>query len=252
MNEPNFETQDAEHSDVDADVVCEQCNTVNEPGTLICRQCGNNLRDQRHLRLAMQEEDAAGPRPIRMLGGLLSALGLLVILWVTLNVGDIENWLVGVQAETDRVGAQFWTGPRSANFDAMASDLAQLRATPPTADSITAAQSTPVPEDTYEGVYILAYQDANIDTAMGYAKVRRANDELQFVALLNRGDEIRGTASIESNERIVTSNAVADRRGLRTSGVGFAQRNAQGGFTVYGAADQSEGQFQILAFRLSE
>jgi hypothetical protein len=74
---------------IDADAVCEQCSTVNPAGTLLCKTCGNNLRDQRMRRLAADEGMEAvhaSDRPIRMLTGLLVVLGLLAILWAAINV----------------------------------------------------------------------------------------------------------------------------------------------------------------------
>ena len=46
---PQDHHEHVEH--LDADAVCEACDTVNPEGTLLCKTCGNNLRDQRARRM---------------------------------------------------------------------------------------------------------------------------------------------------------------------------------------------------------
>jgi len=40
---------------IEADAVCAQCGSANPEGTLICKTCGNNLRDQRMLRITADQ-----------------------------------------------------------------------------------------------------------------------------------------------------------------------------------------------------
>ena len=48
---------------LDADAVCGSCGTVNPEDTLLCKSCGNNLRDQRQTRIAV---DGPGMEPMDM------------------------------------------------------------------------------------------------------------------------------------------------------------------------------------------
>ncbi|MCX5757207.1 MAG: hypothetical protein NTU83_01615, partial [Candidatus Hydrogenedentes bacterium] len=44
---------------IDADAVCEKCGTVNPEETLLCKTCGNNLRDQRLHRVQSEPSEEA-------------------------------------------------------------------------------------------------------------------------------------------------------------------------------------------------
>ena len=86
-----------EHHTLDADAVCGACGTVNPEGTLICKQCGNNLRDQRHQRMHAADAEigvdtAQSRRRIIDIG--LGVFGILVVAWAVINVlnGNIDRW----------------------------------------------------------------------------------------------------------------------------------------------------------------
>ena len=82
---------------IDADAVCQQCDRINDEGTLICKACGNNLRDQRNLRIAQgagPELMKEGGSKFRLFTGLLVTLGILLAVYMVLNIGNIEQALV--------------------------------------------------------------------------------------------------------------------------------------------------------------
>lgn len=89
---------------LDADAVCELCGNVNPEGTLLCKQCGNNLRDQRSRRM----HTTGGPTSVvessfsisRIVRGVVIVFGICAVLWVALEaVSTIETWLMsGVQS----------------------------------------------------------------------------------------------------------------------------------------------------------
>jgi hypothetical protein len=190
---------EASHFDrVDADAVCEQCGEVNPPETVFCKSCGNNLRDQRMARLNAQDAGSVMPsliRPRRMLSGLLTVLGLLVVLWTGFNVTRIEQWMVAgmterIEPATDPQG--FWQGPSAALYDEMAAELDAQRVT---LREIERVNAEPMTENTVAGRYILKRRRGEFALIMGQAIVRRVGPDLHFVAKAGRDAEIRGVAT---------------------------------------------------------
>lgn len=250
MSDQELGQYETHADDLDADVVCQECELVNAPGTLICRQCGNNLRDQRVRRLAAMHEgdlEDKSERRSRLLSGLLSVFGLLAILYVSLNVGNIEKWMVGVQTEGDRTDPGYWTGEQGAVFDAMVQDL---QATPPTKEQMDAAQSNPPAFTDFEGRYLVTLPTNTEERVIGVASVRKQDGNLYYCAILDDGSQIRGIATEDNASRISTTDGVLNRQGQRTAGVGFAQRTEQGKLTIVGAGDETDDQFRAVAYRL--
>ncbi|HOJ68818.1 MAG TPA: hypothetical protein PLH06_08470, partial [Candidatus Hydrogenedentes bacterium] len=89
------------HQVLDADAVCAQCGMVNPEGTLLCKNCGNNLRDQRMLRLqadeALQGRETAAEQRNTFLRNALGVLGVLVLLYLGLNASSLMNLLTSPQ-----------------------------------------------------------------------------------------------------------------------------------------------------------
>ena len=72
----------SEYGPIDADTVCEKCATVNPEETLLCKSCGNNLRDQRIERMARGgaiELGDVGESKFRILTGVLITIGFVLI-----------------------------------------------------------------------------------------------------------------------------------------------------------------------------
>lgn len=245
--------------DLDADAVCGQCGTVNPEGTLICKVCGNNLRDQRSLRLqADQVLESVGEAPsaTRWFTGILTALGAVLVLLVALNVNSIANYVVA--GGVDVAGTDvLWVGPQHAAFDALRD---QAKGTVATADTVSAALAAlePVPEGEdvpiEDGVYALVAADAGEnDPPLGTAALKREGEEYAFAAVLADGSEVRGWATQRSNGLLTAEamRAAVLENGEYKAVYGYAQRESDGTFSGWGQHQDSEGDLLgFVVFRL--
>lgn len=242
-------------STVDADAVCAICGEVNPEGTLLCKQCGNNLRDQRAQRVAQgtSVEDMMSEGGSRWLRGALTVLGILVVLWTTLNVGRIEDWLVSAQSVT---GAErFWSGSDSAAYEALATEMQRF---PLSEDEKASAIESPVPGQGLDGHYVLVRKDAKTATIplggspyLGEAMVRTDQDDIMFVATLYRTDvEIRGFARFEREKMPVVRETAGIRIGRQfLIGSGIGQVPEQGRLECFGQSETDSGGYEIVAYR---
>jgi hypothetical protein len=201
MNQ-NLETHDGvEHHDYDA--VCEACDEVNPPGTLLCKTCGNNLRDQQARRFATQgapemQDDSLMQQPRRVMAGLLVVFGILLVFWVALNGDNIGEWLIQAQMAEASGGSaasaeQLWTGESASIFDDM---VRALERAPITADEVDAAEFAQTGE-LLNGRYFLKDGDYDGAAVVGQAYVYLDEEELYFVATIQGAYEIRGKSSYE-------------------------------------------------------
>ncbi len=245
---------------IDADAVCAQCGTVNPEGALLCKSCGNNLRDQRMQRIAGGEGVlVAGldeSRPV-WVKGLLALLGILIIVWAALNADNIAGMTVGVHtgrgAEVAEDPEAFWVGPAASTYEAM---LDEIRSAPTPKDMAQAAMSAPAAADTYEGRYILVVNRALLGpTVAGEVVVRMDSGSLLFVYLASDEQcEIRGRAEFEGAGRIEVRNTAAVRKdNSYYLGQGFAAENAPGAFACYAMSDiDASNSFSALAYRVPD
>ena len=242
---------------MDADAVCEQCGNVNPEGTVICKTCGNNLRDQRARRIAGTGAvpQVAEPRfnRVRLLTGLLPIFGILLVLLVVLNMPTIESWLVSAQAaDTDVASGDLWTGATGAIFDDLALQLNQV---PSTRAALEEAVNNPIDDVSYNGRYALVSLQTN--RIIGEAIASRRADKVYFTAkLLGQPTEIRGIALLEELEggavraTAMETPVTIQMDGQTFSGRGFATKNTDGGHAIagqYGASDATVG---ALAYRV--
>ena len=246
---------------IDADAVCEQCGSVNEEDTLLCKVCGQNLRDQRTKRLA----NAQGPEffetgvsRIRLFTGLLSMLGLLLVVFAVLNIANIEASLVSfLSADSATEGENLWSGPGSEIYEGLLRNLEEY----PTSRSRTEeALNNPVTDRSYNGRYVLVRPgrvDANL--VIGEANLSRRGDRVYFVAKLrNQPIEIRGYALLEQVGQEDELRAVARTNvgiiagDVHYSGFGFADRIPAGGHRIVAASDydSNDVNHEILAYRV--
>jgi ribosomal protein L40E len=196
------QTPQPEHHDphhvLDADAVCAQCDEVNPAGTLICRICGNNLRDQRQRRLEAESRlmgEEQGVQAVRWLPGLLTVFGLLLITWLALNVDRVADWLVDV-GSGDTV-SYVWSGEEAAVFDAM---LAGLRANMVAADQAYSMIQDNASRPGVTGRYVLYNQGTR--QYVGSAVVEEEAAGARFVAILLNGAELRGHARYMGQEAL--------------------------------------------------
>lgn len=256
MDPPETE-QDYNFDSVDADAVCEQCGSVNPEGTLLCHDCGNNLRDQRKRRLTTGEADvpvAGGPSGVRLFTGALTTLGILLILVVVLNIQKLEAVLVDMQdVDENDLLVGLWEGSESAVYDKL---LRELKKSPSPRSDLLAALENPAADDTYDGRYALAWADSTgSDALVGEANLTRMGDKLYFVvASLDPTVEVRGYAVLEGDEeRPTVRDTVAVRVGRRIfTTFGYAEKEGAGNYICVGETDYDaeEQRYRILAKRL--
>lgn len=220
----------------DADAVCEQCSTVNPAGTLLCKTCGNNLRDQRMRRLTADEGmDAAhaSDRPIRVLTGLLVVFGLLAILWAAINVwnGNVENWLTNrievTETKTSIDPAQFWTGDDASVYDTMSRELRD--------NPISEAEAALSPEasETLDGRYTIR-ENAPGSRLVGGALVQTRGNTVYFVAQIGRLVEIRGKVPVNGDGQYEAEQIGVEWGNSVLDAYGVARRQPTGNFTCVG------------------
>jgi hypothetical protein len=229
---------------IDADAVCGGCGRVNPEGTLICKGCGNNLRDQRLLRLAADqiltgEEEEAKRRS--WLTRTLTVLGILVVLYVGMNAGRIMG-LVLPGSVTDPAGeaanmppvhpAKFWESEKAA-FDSMAASLKSRY--PAESDAETARLNPPI-SPTPEGYFALFEKVGTTERFVGAAYAALEDTNVRFVAAFNDGTESRGLATL-ADASVVTVDW----------GMGGVQREGKYFAAAGSAVPQADGTYQIVA-----
>lgn len=270
---------------IEADAVCNQCGTVNPEGTLICKKCGNNLRDQRQMRLAADQAMAGGePVPAEKRSHLrhaLTVLGLLVIVWLALNMGRIGGmWTAVPDENAGGVRAHpyiFWQGPDVAAYEALE---ARLDAAFPTESAAENARLNPSGVPRLDGTFALYERLGTGVRFAGGAVVQVAGDKHLFAARLLNGTTIRGEArngapgaaagkapDAASGETAQAESQPAPPGGMPLSadwtqvgikhndqyyaGTGFVVPAEDGGLTIVAAADFIERNFQALAYPMT-
>ena len=237
---------------LDADAVCEKCGTVNPEETLICKTCGNNLRDQRARRVLLEQVDEAeGPSLWGgvWVGRLAVIFGILILIWVAINLTNIEDFMVGAQTTTLGDARVFWSGAREQAFDKLA---AELKANPVTPQEVELALSRPAPTDTYDGRYVLVPRGQLQRMPVGQAIVKTEGATVRFIAQFNGvAAELRGEAKSEGPARL----AARDTAGVYSNGdyygaSGFAQTAESGGFECLGLCDLSDETYSAIAYRI--
>jgi len=201
MNQ-HLETHDGvEHHDYDA--VCEACDEVNPPGTLLCKTCGNNLRDQQARRFATQgtpelQDDSLLKQPRRFVAAVLVVVGILLVFGVALNSENIGTWLIETQMTETTGGTAasaelFWTGESASVFDDM---MRALERAPITSEEVAEAEFAQTGE-LLTGRYFLKDGDYDGAAIVGQAYVYLDAEEIYFVATIQSEYEIRGRSSYE-------------------------------------------------------
>jgi len=246
---------------IDADAVCEQCATVNEEGTLLCKVCGQNLRDQRARRLTA----AQGPEMfeervsrIRLLTGLLSILGLLLVVFTALNISNIEARLVTwLSADAGSEEGGLWSGPNSQIYDELQNALEEYPTLP---TRMAEALENPLDDRSYNGRYVLMRPGRlDVNRVIGEANLSRRGDQVYFVVnLRDQPIDIRGYATLEQAGEGDELRAIARNTvgiivdGVQYSGFGFANRIPAGGHRIVAASDyqSDDTNHEILAYRV--
>lgn len=235
---------------IDADAVCEQCGMVNPEDTLLCKTCGNNLRDQRlrRVRIETLSEEATGEGiHLTFLTKVLGVAGTLLILFVAINFGRIEQAMTRASLGDTGDPNMFWQGATAAPFIQLARELESNPVTPQEAEHAIGRQTV---DDAVDGRYVLV--DRDTDVQVGHAIVRFENETYYFVAQLAKGlAEVRGYGYLEGSARIASRDKSAVQiGGQRYLASGFAQRIPDGAFECFGLSRASNDSYAILAYRI--
>jgi len=246
--------EQAPHLGLDADAVCARCGTVNPEGTLMCKACGNNLREQRTTRLAAGHEAMAaalGPRRTGWLAKALALLGLLVVLWTAMNVSRIEDFLVSAHMSGDAAARLMWDDEAGRAYAELA---AELEANPVTPQERERALANPVARQGYAGRYVLMAEGGfRGRREVGQAIVRQVGPRILFVAELSRGMEVRGEAWLEDSGEPVARQTAAVRYKKRCHlASGFAELRDDGVFECLGLSAMDDERHMATAHRVPE
>lgn len=232
---------------IDADAVCEECGSVNPEDTLLCKTCGNNLRDQRLRRVHTEGASDEGVRQgarLTWLTKVLGGVGVLLIVFVAINIGRFEQAMTKTSSNDPSV---FWEGASAAPLDALARELA---ANPVTPQESAYALEHQAQDDAVDGRYLLVDRDQEVPIGQGIVRVE--NDTYYFVAVLSpRSAEVRGCGYLEGSARIASRDKSAVQvNGKRYSASGFAQRVPGGAFECFGLSDADNESYAVLAYRI--
>ena len=234
------------HPHIDADAVCERCGSVNPEDTLLCKTCGNNLRDQRTRRIAeggVPELEAAAEG-----GGWLkrsvAAVGILLVLWAALNIDVIAEWMV--EFGQPPVAAAFWRSPEDQNYADLVDQLGARQARQADVEAALAAVPAEAP---FSGLFVLVSEGSS-PQPLGLAAARRSGDVVYFVARLNAGGEVRGFGRLDSRDSLrATDSAGVFVNGRYRNAAGFAQRQG-GALLCVGLLDAEPETYSIRALPL--
>lgn len=249
MAKSNSQTMHANF--VDADAVCETCATVNPEGTVICRQCGNNLRDQRSRRVVQADivvADLEGQRKLRLLTALLPIVGILAVVWMAINAETVAKRLAGIDDTSPSEASAFWRGLDGQFCDSLLSELEARTLS----ESDFEAMGQPISEDAeLEGFYALRSSTTGPvqETIVGKAIVRQRDGRYVFVATLE-GVELRGTIAFEGTRPTSTDVGVSRNDRRYETAFGFAQRSDQGYFACIGQSDGAQVNLTAYAYKL--
>lgn len=242
---------------IEADAVCGQCGTTNPEGTLLCKACGNNLRDQRLLRLAADQildAEVEGVSRSSFLFKALPILGLLVLLWLGLNAGRIASMLT--TASDTRSGYEvasspevYWQGEGHEDFDALQLEL--LASFPSYSDAETARLESNVKAEFTDGVYALYERLGTSQRFVGAAKLKFQDGTYLYAAQINGEVQVRGRAVV--NEHMLSSDwdeAAIMYNGAYYAVSGAAFLNPDGMVKISGVSDLDTTQYQSAAYRV--
>jgi hypothetical protein len=238
---------------IDADAVCAQCGTVNPEDTLLCKTCGNNLRDQRARRVVgLPAEETAEPQRLSKLAKLLALFGILLVLWVALNMKHIENAMLGIQSQDSDADIYWSYSPDRGSYNEMLSELQGNPVTPEEAEQ--AQQAAANDASTVDGRYALVASNAmSRKYVVGQANVRLYGDRILFVALLDSGFEVRGEAIFEGTNRIAARDSIGVKRdGKYFGGSGLAQKVDTGGYDCAGVNDFDSQIASFKAYKINQ
>ena len=258
-----YELEPGQHQfeQMDADAVCSQCGTVNDEGTLLCKSCGNNLRDQRAQRVAQSTTgDYITPKksPVQLLTGLLVVLGILTIFYVVLNLQSFEDMMLeSITNQENPADQDLWEGTYAPMYAEM---LAEIEGTPTPEDIRRITLNSPLTETTYSGRYLILPEASATTTRsiIGEAQLKRIGNRVHFVYLTDRGsNEGRGYTDLDIDEETgkvsnpkVLDTAVIYLRSEEYVASGASAPIPSGGHACFVTYSGSNNQHEYIAYRV--
>ena len=251
--EPNVSQAPQSHgAPVDADAVCQVCDAVNTDGVLLCRNCGNNLRDQKLHRLQAELLPPEGESlsTLTIVRGVIAVVGLLVVLVVALKANTIADAVVGSSASDNPVIGLF-EGLESIGFDALRDQARNISTSPQLVDA--AREAGPV-SGSMAGEYVIVGEGAySTPDILGTAVVEEIDTRMRFAIVLNTGHEIRGWIEPQGTKAFradwQSTGILAPDNDLFAA-AGVAVRQSDGGLECFGQSGMDEFDYTAAAYRL--
>lgn len=234
----------------EADAVCQQCGSVNPEGTLLCRNCGNNLREQRMRRVAeanyipeLPEDKTQRIEWVRR--GLVTA-AILGVVFLALYSGDIADWAVQKGANDIAATSDPWKGPDAPLFDML---QRRLEKAPVSADTPRAVDSK---SGDYDGRFLIEEVAGVGAPFLGGAIARQEGTQVYFVALLDSGAEVRGVGEVDSAGNLRCPDAKVRKNGTAMGAFGYLQRAPDGGLSCTAQTDGNDATLKAALYRAQE
>lgn len=255
---PQDQHQNEDFDRLDADAVCEECATVNPSGTLFCKSCGNNLRDQRVRRMAGGGEqpvvEEAAPRKSRhIVSGTITLIALVALLGLVLNLDEVENWFVSSSltvGDSALTPSTLWSGSTAPIYEELRSELA---AHPVTLDEIQAPPTPPGEDQDLSGRYYVKMRNAPNAPVAGYAIVGRVGANYHVYGEVD-GHELRGEGKYSAGLLSIPKAAIRTREGAVLTILGLAEDLGDGVFEIlgqqYAQVGEDTPQYVFYSYRI--
>lgn len=237
---------------IQTDAICAVCGNVNPEGTMQCVSCGNNLAEQHRQRLAQGGHQVFEDSVVTvrmMMSGAITVLGLLLVLFVALNLGRIENLMV--EAQTTSGPVRLWNGKEAALYIDL---FSQLAASLPSEEEVNAVLETPLPVTDIAGRYVLV-TGTEAPIRAGSAVLRRDGDMVYFVARVNQGGEVRGKFMMPAGAPSKNITVRWEDTGLQYQGAiygcaGAAILHEDGAIECFGQTELDTNDYLFTAYKL--
>jgi len=243
------------HAPVDADAVCEVCNTVNTDGTLLCHNCGNNLRDQKLRRLQQEipADVSDGPSIQNIVRGIVGVVGLLAVLIVAFASDDIAGAYVGGGGEAADYSRLF-SAPGAADFATLEQAAGSVLASN---ELVASALANPPAPGYVDGIYVITSAPDGVvpPQVLGTGAAMDDGSRILFLAKLNGNIEIRGVAYRQGSRAFLSDwDQVAVRmpNGDIVGATGAAVTQQDGSLECNGLYDLDEFSYDAVAYQIPQ
>ncbi len=236
----------------EADAVCQECGTVNPEGTLMCRQCGNNLREQRLRRTAEAQHllnlPDEKPRKREYVYAALTVIVIVLLLGFVLSADRIANWMIASAADGAAATEDLWTGPDAGILNAL---QRRLEKSPVSADLPRVSVFVDGEID-LSGRFIIESPGASGNPVVGSAITEQSGPDVYFVALFANGVEVRGLGTVDGAGNVQCFDASMLQDGEKTGAFGYARPAPDGSLTCNAQTDESDAALTATLHRVQD